>query len=200
MLFSLSNSSNLDGNLDFLLLFLFSNVLIFNFCVFILILSTIVSVSSELSLPCSRFTPSISTSPSFFVFDVFGGVSYSSLQAFVQVFSSISWVNCFLWMIINIAKQVQSTLTSFYQQCPVLLFYILKVLWKMGYLHSCQRSSSMCIPIVSNIWWWPSFRSMPQINNDFVAWPKRFFILTFWVFSFFSYRLQWCSWLLLLLL
>jgi hypothetical protein len=143
----------------------------------------IVSISLELCLPYSTIKPSISTTPSFSMSSV------SLLQASVQVCFSISWANCFFLLTINIAKQVQLTLASSYQQCHVFLLYILKFLWKMGYLHSCRQSLVVCVLAISNIWWWPSFRSTPWINSDSIAWFKRFFILIFWAFSFFNCQL-----------
>jgi hypothetical protein len=67
-----------------------------------------------LSLRCSIVTPSISTAHVLPFSVVFEAVKYSSLQAFIQLFSSVTLVDYFLWLIVNIVKQVQLTLTFFF--------------------------------------------------------------------------------------
>jgi hypothetical protein len=61
---------SMDGNWIFLLLHLFFNIRILSFCVFTLIFFMTVLVSSKLCLPCSAFTSSISTTPSFSIYGV----------------------------------------------------------------------------------------------------------------------------------
>jgi hypothetical protein len=52
------------------------------------------------------------------------------------------------------------------------------------------------MPIITDIWWWPHLLSRLWFDNDLAAWPTRFFLCVFWIFSIFRFQCQWCFHLL----